>query len=45
MSNLRAPREQAQTNVNVTIDGTGTTGRIEAKVLDLLDELERLGAI
>ena len=45
MSNLRAPREQAQTNVNVTIDGTGTTGRIETKVLDLLDELERLGAI
>lgn len=32
-------------NVNVTIDGTGTTARIERITLELLDELERLGAI
>ena len=44
---LMSTRNGAATtqNVNVTIDGTGTTARIERITLELLDELERLGAI
>ena len=44
---LMSTRNGAMTtqNVNVTIDGTGTTARIERITLELLDELERLGAI
>ena len=33
----------SQAPVNITIDGTGTTQRIEGIVINLLDELERLG--
>ena len=31
--------------MNITIDGTGTTARVEQIALDLLDELEKLGKV
>ena len=36
---------QADRAVNVTIDGIGTTARVQSIALNLLDELERVGAI
>jgi len=33
------------TVINLTVDGNGTTARIEAAVLDLLDVMEQEGAI
>ena len=33
------------TNYNLTLDGIGTTARIERIMLELLDELERVGVI
>ena len=38
-------RETGGGAVNITIDGIGTTGRVQSIALDLLDELERVGAI
>lgn len=38
-------RETGNSAVNITIDGIGTTGRVQSIALDLLDELERVGAI
>lgn len=42
-SGVRAS-DEART-VNVTIDGIGTTARVQSIALNLLDELERVGAI
>ena len=36
---------QADRAVNITIDGIGTTARVQSIALNLLDELERVGAI
>lgn len=38
-------RDTGNSAVNITIDGIGTTGRVQSIALDLLDELERVGAI
>lgn len=38
-------RETGNSAVNITIDGIGTTARVQSIVLNLLDELERVGAI
>jgi len=38
-------REESQRAVNITIDGIGTTARVQDIALNLLDELERVGAI
>ena len=42
-SGVRASDEAR--SVNVTIDGIGTTARVQSIALNLLDELERVGAI
>lgn len=38
-------RRQSQSIVNVTIDGVGTTSRVEGIVIQLLDELQRMGQL
>ena len=40
-----AARPGRPSYMNVTIDGTGTTARVEQIALDLLDELEKLGKV
>ena len=40
-----AARPGRPSYTNITIDGTGTTARVEQIALDLLDELEKLGKV
>lgn len=40
-----APMRQQVNNYNVTVDGIGTTGRVQAIVMDLLEELIKLGKV
>ena len=44
-SGLYGPAERASRTVNVTIDGVGTTSRVEGIVIQLLDELQRMGQL
>ena len=44
-SGLYGPAERAPRTVNVTIDGVGTTSRVEGIVIQLLDELQRMGQL
>lgn len=39
------PSDVASRTVNVTIDGVGTTSRVEGIVIQLLDELQRMGQL
>ena len=38
-------RRQSQSLVNITVDGVGTTSRVEGIVIQLLDELQRMGQL
>ena len=40
-----APMRQQVNNYNVTVDGIGTTGRVQAIVMDLLEELYPMGVM
>ena len=40
-----SPMRQQVNNYNVTVDGIGTTGRVQAIVMDLLEELIKLGKV